>query len=251
MNERYDTIGTSYARRRQPDPRIAAALHEALGNAATILNVGAGAGSYEPADSRSMTALEPSWVMIRQRPRSAAPVVQGRVESLPFRSDTFEAVMGVLTVHHWQDRARGFAECNRVCTSGGRLVFLTIDSTVQESFWLFRYWPEILELDRRIFPTLSEFRTTFAAVENRAVPIPYDCSDGFLGAYWRRPEAYLDPTVRASMSGFARIEPRAVDRGVAELHADLESGHWHSRYAPLLRAAALDIGYRIVVASKS
>lgn len=249
MKARYDTIGASYAQRRHADPRIADALLKACSNATAVLNVGAGTGSYEPADGRCVTALEPSSVMIRQRPHDAAPVVQGRVESLPFRSATFEAVMGVLTVHHWPDRARGFAECTRVCTPGGRIVFLTIDPAAQVSFWLFRYWPEIRELDRQIFPMPSEFYAAFPTVEIRALPIPHDCVDGFLGAYWRRPEAYLDPAVRASMSGFARIGRCAVERGATALRTELDRGEWHSQHAPLLQAAALDLGYRIVIAS--
>ena len=242
----YDTIGKPYARQRRPGPRSAARLTAALGGARSVLNVGAGAGSYEPAD-RHVVALEPSRVMLAQRARGAAPSVQARAEALPFADRSFDATMAVLTLHHWADRARGLAECARV--SRDRVVLLTFDAFA-DGFWLVRdYFPEFLELDRRQFPALAEYAESFGAraqVTIEAVPVPRDCVDGFLGAYWARPEAYLDPAVRAGISSFARCDTAA---GLARLRADLASCAWHARNGELLERDALDIGYQLVVAT--
>jgi SAM-dependent methyltransferase len=241
----YDTIGRSYARQRRPDPRIAAQLTRALGDAASIVNVGAGSGSYEPADRR-VVAIEPSAVMIAQRPPGAAPAVQARAEALPFRDRTFDAAMAVLTLHHWADRAAGLAECARVARA--RVVLLTWDPE-GGGFWLTRdYFPEFVEADRRKFPRVESYAAAFgpsARVEVAPVPVPRDCVDGFLGAYWARPEAYLDPAVRAGISSFALPGTGA---GVERLRADLASGAWRARHEELLARAEIDLGYRLVVA---
>lgn len=242
----YDTIGKGYAGQRRPDARIAARLAAALGGARTVLNVGAGAGSYEPADRR-VVALEPSRVMLAQRASGAAPSVQARAEALPFADRTFDATMAVLTLHHWSDRAGGLAECVRV--SRERVVLLTIDAFA-EGFWLVRdYFPEFLELDRRQFPPIAEYAALFGArtqVTIESVSVPRDCVDGFLGAYWARPEAYLDPAVRAGISSFTRCDTAA---GLERLRADLTSGAWHARNGGLLERESLDLGYRLVVAT--
>jgi len=241
----YDTIGRGYARQRRPDPRIAASLKAALGSARSVLNVGAGAGSYEPPD-RAVVAVEPSAVMLAQRSLQAAPAVQAKAEALPFRDRAFDAVMAVLTLHHWADRERGLAECARVARQ--RVVLLTWDPAA-DSFWLLQdYLPTFMEIDRRQFPPLSAYREAFGLgirVEVEAVPVPKDCVDGFLGAYWARPEAYLDPHVRAGISSF--VQPGA-EEGLKRLAADLASGAWHARHGHLLAADSLDIGYRLVVA---
>lgn len=242
----YDSIGKGYAGQRRPDPRIAARLATALGGARTVLNVGAGTGSYEPADPR-VVALEPSRVMIAQRAPGTAPAVQARAEALPFADRRFDATMAVLTLHHWNDRARGLAECARVARE--RVVLLTFDAFAQ-GFWLVRdYFPEFLELDRRQFPPVGDHAALFGGrvdVAIEAVPVPRDCVDGFLGAYWARPHAYLDPAVRAGISSFARCETAA---GIERLRADLASGAWHARNGELLEQDALDLGYRLVVAT--
>lgn len=241
----YDTIGRTYARQRRPDPRIAAQLTAALGGARSVLNVGAGAGSYEPPE-RDVVALEPSAVMLAQRPPGAAPAVRGRAEALPFAARAFDAVLGVLTLHHWGDRAAGLAECARVARA--RVVLLTWDPDA-DAFWLVRdYLPAFAALDRRQFPPLSAYAAAFgpgARVEIAAVPVPRDCVDGFLGAYWARPAAYLDPAVQAGISSFAH--PGAAP-GLARLRADLASGAWQARYGQILATEALDVGYRLVVA---
>lgn len=242
----YDTIGRGYARQRVPDPRIAARLHAALGSARSVLNVGAGAGSYEPADRR-VVAVEPSAVMVAQRPGDAAPAVRARAEALPFADGSFDAVMGVLTSHHWADQAAGVAECVRVARE--RVVFLTWDPD-GEPFWLVRdYLPEFQALDRAQFPSMADLPVLFGdgvRVEVDAVPVPHDCVDGFLGAFWRRPAAYLDPAVQSGISSFARVP--GTSAGLDRLRADLASGAWAERNRPLLRREALDVGYRIVVA---
>ena len=241
----YDTIGRGYARGRRTEPRIAARLAAALGDARSVLNVGAGTGSYEPAD-RFVVAAEPSAVMIAQRPSGAASAVQARAEELPFADRAFDAVMAVLTVHHWTDRASGLAECARVARH--RVVLLTWDPAL-EPFWLVRdYFPAFAERDRAAFPAMGAYAKAFGSgvrVEVEPVPIPRDCVDGFLGAYWARPAAYLDPAVQGAISSFAHA---GVEPGLARLRQDLASGAWHSRYGHLLAAEDLDIGYRLVVA---
>lgn len=241
----YDTIGRRYARGRRPDPRIAAQLTAALGDARSVLNVGAGTGSYEPPDRR-VVAVEPSAVMLAQRPHGAATAVQARAEALPFPDQSFDAVMAVLTLHHWADRARGLAECARVARR--RVVLLTWDPAA-EPFWLLRdYFPDFVVADRQAFPPMSAYTEAFgprAQVEVAAVPIPRDCVDGMLGAYWARPAAYLDAAVRAGMSSFTRP---GTEAGLAQLHSDLATGVWQARHGHLLAADAMDVGYRLVVA---
>lgn len=238
----YDRIGVDYAKLRRPDPRIAAQIHRALGPARSVLNVGAGSGSYEP-DDRDLTALEPSAEMIRQRPPSAAPVVQGRAEALPFADGAFDAVMAVLTVHHWQNQPRGLAELRRV--SRGPVVILTYDPAFR-GFWLHDYVPGLIALDEAQMPPLSSYAAALGPVRVETVPIPHDCRDGFLAAYWRRPAAYLDPRLRAAMSSFRML----ADTGpqIARLETDLANGAWQARYGHLLEQDSCDCGYRLVIA---
>ena len=240
----YDKIGLTYSGRREADPRIATAIALALEGCASILNVGAGSGSYEPV-SKSVVALEPSRTMIAQRLRGAAPVVQGVAEFLPFRDGSFDAVLGVLTVHHWKDKEKGFSECRRVARS--QVVFLTIDFEVCARFWLFHYFPELI-VDRDIFPGIEQYVDSFGWVELISIPIPADCRDGFLGAYWKRPRAYLDPLVRGSISTFSKIGN--IDANLARLESDIESGTWARRYSRLQDLTAIDLGYRLVIARK-
>lgn len=237
---RYDRIGAGYATRRTADPRIAAAIHRALGPARTVLNVGAGSGSYEPAD-RQVTAVEPSAEMIAQRLATAAPVVQARAEALPFGDDSFEASMAVLTVHHWTDPAKGVREMRRV--TKGAVVILTFDPS-HGGGWLGDYFPQLRALDAGQAPAMSDYARWLGPVETSAVAVPHDCADGFLYAYWRRPEAYLDADVRRAMSSFHAAGD--VAEGLGRLRRDLESGAWVRRYGHLLDLDALDAGYRLV-----
>ena len=244
MAHLYDTIGIGYRALRRPDPRIAAAIVGALGPAASLVNVGAGAGSYEPTDRR-VVAVEPSREMIRQRPAGAAPVVQASATALPFRAGAFDAALAVLTVHHWPDRAQGLAELRRVARD--RVVILTWEPDAAR-FWLIEdYFPELLAVDRAIFSTRDEMERDLGAVEWRPVPIPHDCVDGFLGAYWRRPHAYLDLAVRGAISTFSRLPD--AEPGLARLRSDLEDGTWTRRHGALLTRSDLDLGYRLIVTS--
>lgn len=236
----YDTIGVNYADLRKPDPRIAAAIHAALGPARTVLNVGAGTGSYEPED-RDVTALEPSAEMNRQRRRPATAVIQGHAEDLPFDDGTFDASMAILTIHHWTDQPRGLAEMRRV--TRGPVVLLTFDPAKRD-FWLTDYFPGLVTLDDKEMPKLNAFEDWLGPVEITSVPVPHDCVDGFLNAYWRRPAAYLDPQIRAAMSPFWKLGD--ITDQLARLERDLENGAWLERYGGLLTLDSYDAGYRLV-----
>ena len=239
----YDTIGINYSDLRRPDPRIAAPIARALGSAASVLNVGAGAGSYEPGD-RPVTALEPSIEMIRQRRAGTAPAIQGRAEELPFEDGSFDASMAILTVHHWADQAKGVGEMRRVARD--RIVILTCDPAFG-GFWLMDYLPELRALDAAKMPAMAQFEQWLGPLDIAAVPIPHDCIDGFLCAYWRRPAAYLDPRVRAAISPFWVLGD--ISEGLGRLEKDLESGAWARRYAHLLDRSEIDCGYRLLVAT--
>ncbi len=243
MPAAYDSIGKNYSDLRKPDARIGACILRALGDAQSVINVGAGSGSYEPVD-RSVTAVEPSIEMIRQRPPSAAAVVQGYAEDLPFDDNTFDAALAILTIHHWNDKARGFAEMRRVARD--RIVLFTFDPA-HRSAWLLDYFPEFADQDDLRFPKLSEYQQWLGPTEVTIVPIPHDCTDGFLYAYWRRPRAYLDPNVRAAISSFWALEDAGP--GLAKLESDLDSGIWEQRYGWMLERESFDFGYRIVSAN--
>ena len=235
MRTPYDTIGVNYADLRKPDARIERAIGKALGAAKTVLNVGAGTGSYEPAD-RQVTAVEPSVEMIRQRGPSAARVVRGYAENLPF-----DGSMAILTVHHWTDQRKGLKEMRRV--TRGPVVVLTFDPS-HRGFWLADYIPELVTLDEAQMPRMTDYRDWLGPVEIAAVPIPHDCTDGFLCAYWRRPAAYLDPRIRAAISSFWAIGD--VSEGLERLARDLDTGAWAQRHADLLDLDDRDFGYRLV-----
>ena len=240
---RYETIGAGYARRRQTEPRIAARIEAALGDARSVLNVGAGAGSYEPAD-REVIALEPSLTMIRQRRAESAPVVRGAAEYLPFGDDAFDAAMGVLTLHHWVDWRAGVAEMRRVAH---RRVLLAYEPAVSMEFWLLtEYFPALrdLEVSR---PAIGDVAEAMGADRIEPILVPHDCIDGFLGANWRRPEAYLDPAIRAANSSFGLVAPSELDEGMARLTSDVASGAWHRQHADLLELDEADLGYRLLL----
>jgi SAM-dependent methyltransferase len=238
----YDRIGVGYTRRRKPDARIEAQIDAALGSCERVLNVGAGAGAYEPAN-RCVIAVEPSLEMIRQRPPGTAPVVRASANRLPFYDHSFDAALAVLTVHHWRHRERGLAEMRRVARK--LVVILTWDPE-HPGFWLVQdYFPEILAMDRPAFPSLREIESIIGPAVSSVIPVPADCRDGFLGAYWQRPESYLDPQARAAISVFSKLD--AAD-GLARLQRDLDDGTWHSRNGRLNALRELDVGYRLVVA---
>ena len=241
MAARYDTIGINYAQLRKPDPRIAAVIADALGPAQSVLNVGAGTGSYEPLD-RSVTAVEPSQEMIRKRAPHTAKALQASAGALPFADNSFDTAMAILTIHHWPDKEVGLREMRRV--TRGRIVLLTFDPSHRP--WLTDYLPELAALDEAQMPTMADYARWLGPVQVTPVLVPHDCSDGFLYAYWRRPAAYLDPMVRSGSSSFWAIGN--VEAGLQALQRDLESGAWERRYADLLTLEFYDAGYRLVVA---
>lgn len=242
----YDEIGSVYRRHRRADPRVAAQIGRALGPGGPVLNIGAGTGSYEPAD-RPVVALEPSAVMIGQRPPGSAPVVRGFAEELPFPDGTFETALTILSIHHWSDVAAGLAEMRRVAR---RLVVFTFDPVVHRRFWLLEdYIPEAAAPASTQSIEPEAVAEMIGAERIEVVPVPADCRDGFNWAYWRRPEAYLDPEVRACISGLALLDGDLVERRMARLAADLEDGTWLARHAELLQRDSIDGGFRLVVRS--
>ena len=243
---RYDEIGTSYTRTRRADPRVAAQIHAALGDARRVVNIGAGAGSYEPAD-RDVTAVEPSPTMIAQRPANAAPVVRAFAESLPFRDSAFDAALAIFTVHHWRDTQRGLREMARVAR---RQVILSYDAVVELQFWLVEdYFPEMAALDEQSTGYTSEAIAEVIDVQRvETVMVPADCIDGFAACFWNRPEAYVDPVVQAGISGLARLDADVRARATEHLRADLASGAWDARHGYLRTLHEHDFGYRLIVA---
>ena len=241
----YDTIGRGYVAHRREDPRWAAAVHQRLGPGRVVVNVGAGTGSYEPAD-RAVVAVEPSTVMIAQRPPGAAPVVRAGASALPLPTGCADVALAVCTVHHWDDPDAGLAE---LCRVARRRVILAIDFEVHARFWLLdEYLPEVGETTRRTGPGAETIAEVVGATEVAPLLVERDMRDGVMGAYWCRPEAYLDPTVRANCSGLALADPSVITRGIAALESDLASGAWHQRHAALADLDAVDIGYRLIVA---
>jgi SAM-dependent methyltransferase len=244
---RYDAIGREYARFRREDPRFRARILAALGDARTVVNVGAGAGSYEPND-RHVLAIEPSDVMAAQRPRDLAPAIRAGAGELPLRDGSVDAAMAILTLHHWDDaREQGVRELRRVAR--GPVVVFTYDPRVSGTMWLMaEYLPEVAALDRTIFPrpeVLAGWLGGRVTVES--VPIPRDSPDWMLGAYWAHPERVLDARARAATSGFARMPAPVVERVVRKVESDLADGSWDRRHGTLRRLDEFDAGLRLVV----
>jgi SAM-dependent methyltransferase len=239
--ELYDEIGASYSGQRRTDLRIAARIWQALGDARTVLNVGAGTGSYEPPD-REVTAVEPSATMRAQRPADAAVCVAGRAEALPFADGAFDVAMAVLSDHHWRDPIAGLREMRRVAR---RVVVFQWDNARMDEFWLVRdYLPEFLTASPSR-PTLAE-RASAIDAKMQPVPIPWDCQDGFFHSYWRRPEAYLNTGVRRGTSVWAIVGPEIERRAVRTLSGDLASGAWQERNRDLLILEEAELGARLL-----
>jgi SAM-dependent methyltransferase len=243
----YDRIGIGYAATRQSDPRIATAIRSALGDVRSVVNVGAGAGSYEPDDVRAV-AVEPSEVMVRQRLPGSALSVRALAERLPFADGAFDASLATYTVHHWADLDRGLSELGRVARR--RVVILMSDIEVEASFWLNAdYFPAFTQLDRERLMAPGEVLGKLGGQGTiTVVPVPWDCRDGFCSAFWRRPEAYLDPRVRAGVSYFSIIHEDVVAAGLKRLADDLASGAWDRRFGSLRQLDELDTGQRLIVA---
>jgi SAM-dependent methyltransferase len=241
----YDRMGVGYREIRRPDPRIAVRIGRALGDARTVLNVGAGTGSYEPSD-REVTAVEPSELMISQRPAGLAPVVRATAEDLPFGDGSFDAAMAIITVHHWADPAAGLAEMARVARR--RVVVLSFDPAPLSELWLVReYFPGALEIHANAMPPIERLAAMLPNASVEEVPVPRLCEDGFFCALWDRPEMHLDPMVRRASSVWHLMPAEETERGLAALRADLESGRWDESYGHLRTAPELDVGVRLVV----
>lgn len=245
---RYDTIGQGYSLTRREDPRFRELIHAALGNARTVVNVGAGTGAYEPRD-RHVIPIEPSDVMAAQRARDLAPAIRASASNIPLRDRTVDAAMAILSVHHWDDeRETGVRELRRVARHS--VVILTYDAAMSTAMWLMAdYLPEVAALDRRIFPPPEQLAAWLGGdVRIDKVPIPRDTPDWMLGSFWAHPERVLDANARAATSGFARMPAEVVERVVSEVSRDLTSGRWDERYGHLRNLDALDVGLRLVVA---
>ncbi len=243
----YEQIGRGYSATRRADPKIADLIKSALGKAASVLNVGAGTGSYEPSDQR-VIAVEPSAVMLSQRPPESALAVQACAEALPFRDESFDAAMAILTLHHWHNPRAGLRELTRVTES---VVILTLDTDALDSFWLLtEYFPAIALLERSRTMPVPEVLSLLGTGSVTPVPIPHDCRDGFTRAYWRRPRSYLHPEIRAGMSTFAAISDGDTKEGLRRLAKDLDTGEWFRRFGHLLKLDELDLGYRLIVARR-
>ena len=237
----YDNIGINYTGTRRTDPKIAEQIYAKLHGAQSIVNIGAGTGSYEP-EHIDLVAVEPSAEMIAQRKKDAAPVVKAFADHLPFEDHSFTHAMTVLSMHHWKNRAEAFKEINRVTKQ--RFLAITWNPK-HDCFWLTRdYFPEIYEEDINIFPAMEELYRHFDEVEISPLMIPEDCKDGFLAAYWKRPEAYLNDGVRQAISAFAKMKDPS--KGLRELKNDLESGKWKDKNQSILDKESLDVGYVIV-----
>jgi SAM-dependent methyltransferase len=241
----YAAIGTVYRDYRVADPRIAACVHAALGDSRTVLNIGAGTGSYEPTD-RAVTAVEPSATMRARRPTHVPAAINARAEQLPFADDAFDAAMGTFTVHQWTDLARGLAEVRRV--TRGPVVFLTCDPALLRSYWLYDYSPEVIETEAARYPPVSALAGGLGGVTAiTPVPIPLDCTDGFNDAYFGRPEMLLDPAARLACSAWSFVDAAAVARFEDHLARDLANGTWDAKYGHLRRQAHLDGSLVLVV----
>ncbi len=248
MSVRYDEIGRTYTSTRRADPRIAAQIHAALSAARTVLNVGAGTGSYEPRD-RDVTAVEPSATMRAQRPDDAAMCLDAQAEALPFAAGSFDAALAILTLHHWTDWRAGAAELRRVARE--RVVVFTWDPASAQRMWLGpEYFPDLWRDDIARFPTIEDQAAAIGADRIATVLIPHDCQDGFMGAHWRRPAAFLDPEVRAGISTFALRTEEQLEPGLRALEEDLADGEWARRHADLLQMTEIDLGYRLLIATR-
>lgn len=241
----YGDIGRTYGRYRQPDPLIAAQIHAALGDARTVLNVGAGAGSYEPTD-RQVTAVEPSASMRAQRPQHLSPAIDAVAEDLPFADKAFDASMATVTIHQWTDLKQGLSEMRRVTL--GPVVLLVVDPALMADYWLNDYIPEVRAVEARRFPALALVAAALGGtVEVQGVPVPLHCRDGFNEAYYGRPEMFLDPAARLACSSWSLVPPEAVGRFVAQLSADLASGEWDRKYGHWRKEPVFDGPLRLVI----
>jgi len=246
MSVNYDTLAPEYVNYRVADTRIDAAIRRHIVPGEKVLNVGAGQGSYEPSDC-DVTAVEPSLEMIARRAATKVKALQCSAEDLPFDDSSFDTSLAILTIHHWHDIQKGLRELKRV--TRGKVIVLTWNGNFGD-FWLPDYLPEIASIDVELFPPLNQLSEWLGPnTTNEVLEIPYDCTDGFMCAYWRRPEMYLIPAARQAISTFSRVSDTSA--GLNRLRQDIESGYWHKKYEPLTGKISLDCGYRLVVHAKS
>ncbi len=242
----YADLATDYASVRRADPRIGAQLVAALGDARTVLNVGAGTGSYEPTD-RHVVAVEPSAEMRGRRDPALPPAIDATADALPFDDDSFEAALAVFTIHHWPDLDRGLAEVRRV--TSGPVAVMTADPEALGDLWLAEYAPEFHATERSRYPSLPRIAAALGSLlEARPLRIPLDCTDGFADAFYGRPEALLDPAVRNAQSAWSFVDAEAQAQFVARLSADLESGAWDERFGHLRTQPEFEGSIRILTA---
>ena len=243
----YETIGVGYSVGRRPDPRWQEAIDSVIGDAKRVINIGAGTGSYEPSE-RAVIAVEPSELMVSQRPKSESLVVMAAAENVPIVSGWADLTMTMLSLHHWTDWRAGVSEMRRLAS---RRLVLTYDPEFHASFWLLRdYLPEVAASERTRTPKVEDIADALGDdIEIITLEVPWDCIDGVLPANWRRPAAYLDPQVRACSSGLAQADQRVVERAVQELAKDLDSGAWEQRNDELLAMNSFDAGFRLIVSS--
>ncbi len=242
----YDAVRRGYGAVRRADTRILRHIAKAVGGAPSVLNIGAGTAAYEP-PNRRVVAVEPSDLMIKRRKPGSAPVVKATAENLPFRDDAVHAAMSVLTIAHWTDPLAGVREMARVASR--RAVVLTLDTQVASAFWAYRYFPDLAFLDSVRFPSVASIGENLGGeVSVQEIPIPHDCRDGFLGAYWRRPSLYLESRIRRSIPTMAELGDDRLLDGLRRLSDDLRSGAWEGQHSWLLGQDELDLGYRLIVA---
>lgn len=242
----YDIVGKHYTELRKPDFRIAEKIHYHLQDSNSIINIGAGTGSYEPED-KVIAAIEPSDSMVSQRIRKAnAAIFRARAEYLPFPTNSFDAALSILSIHHWTDWKRGLSEALRVAK---QKVVLFTWIYIEADFWLYSYFPELKKVDCELFPSLEELASILGELDVITVPIPNNCTDGFLCAYWSRPERYLCPRTRSAISTFSRL--KSVDNGLEKLSRDLKTGQWHKKYGHTLEFEEYDFGYRVIASKNS
>jgi SAM-dependent methyltransferase len=245
MTALYDRIGASYAATRGEEPRFATVIKEALGDARSVVNVGAGTGAYEPTD-REVVAIEPSATMITQRPKGSARAIRASAENLPLDDKSFDAAMAVNTVQHWTDLRVGLRELRRVARK--RVVFFLRDARAGTPFWLTTEYLPSLSASRRSTVIVPAIEEEFPSIKVVSVAAPRDCVDGVFSAHWGKPEMYLDEKVRRNMSNFALASNEVVEEGLARLRVDLESGEWDRKHGHLRSLPELDIGHRLLIA---
>ena len=240
----YETRGQGYAQQRRTDPRIANFVHEALGSARSVLNVGAGAGSYEPED-RYVLSIEPSAAMRAQRPAHLSPAIHAVAENLPLDDQSFDASMALVTVHQWPDLQKGLSELCRVTRD--RILVLTFDGDALDRYWLADYVPELISVERGRYPSISLLRAGLGITKIQVIPVPIDCLDGFTEAFYARPERFLDLTVRRSQSAWGFVADEIQERFVTNLSNDLRSGAWDERYGKLRQQPFFEGSLRLLV----